>query len=198
MPGTLLLFVALTGALVPACGDQTDPTDIDQAQPPSLRTDRNPEGPGAFVGKVDGQLTFIFPDPASGLNVTAGFTPEALAAFCARQPFEGQPSRIKGVVRPDSSFTDLTRARNVTLMVFVDDNQDVCDGPAPFAIGQGDFRNHDNDLFVSGLRGNSFGFRVVGQVTDVNGVRHHLSAAFHGIIYRDGSLRITRTGIVLR
>jgi hypothetical protein len=187
-----------------ACNDQGSPTETAAPPRPILRTSQNPEGPGAQVIRSEGAqvirgegaLAFIFPDPANGLTLTAGFTQETLDAFCAQEPFVGQPSTIHGVLRPDGTVTDLTKAKNVTLLVFVG-NQDICAGP-PFAVGQGSFLNHDNDLFVSLNRANSFGFRVVGQVTDVNGDRHQVSASFHGVIDRGGELRITRTGVTLR
>ena len=192
----MLLVAGLTCMLGSACNDQGSPTGIAASARPNLRASQNPEGPGAQVIRGEGALAFIFPDPANGLTLTAGFTQESLAAFCAQEPFVGQPSTIHGVLRPDGSVTDLTKAKNVTLLVFVD-NQDIC-ATLPFAVGQGSFLNHDNDLFVSGKRANSFGFRVVGQVTDVNGDRHQVSASFHGVIDRGGELRITRTGITLR
>jgi hypothetical protein len=179
-----------------ACNDQGSPTEIAEPPRPNLRTSQNPEGPGSLVIRGEGALAFIFPDPANGLTLTAGFTLETLAAFCAREPFVGQPSTFQGVLRPDGTVTDLTKAKNVTLLVFVG-NQDICALP-PFAVGRGSFLNHDNDLFVSGNRTNSFGFRVVGQVTDVNGDRHQVSGSFHGVIDRGGELRITKTGITLR
>ena len=74
----------------------------------------------------------------------------------------------------------------------------VCDDLSPIATGKGNYVNNDNDLFVSGNRTNSFRFRLTGHVTDVSGEAHRLSVAFHGLIYRDGDLRITRTGIILR
>ena len=197
MPRMLFAVMASTCMLVSACNDQSSPIESTLSERADLRTAQNPDGPGAVVGRGEGGLFFIFPDPAVGLIVTAGFTLENLAAFCARQPFVTEPSTIGGVLRPDSSATDLTTAKKVTLLVFLDDNQDVCDNLSPMAAGKGNYVNNDNDLFVSGNRTNSFGFRVVGQVTDVNGERHRLSVSFHGLIYRDGELRITRTGINL-
>jgi hypothetical protein len=78
-----------------ACNDQGSPTEIAAPPRPNLRTSQNPEGPGSLVIRGEGALAFIFPDPANGLTLTAGFTQEALAAFCAREPFVGQPSTSK-------------------------------------------------------------------------------------------------------
>ncbi len=82
-------------------------------------------------------------------------------------------------------------------MVFLLDGEEhPCDGSAPFAVGTGNFTLHDNDFFVSGNRTNSFGFHLNGQVTDANGERHHVSAAFQGIVSRQGVVR-SKAGIVL-
>ncbi len=82
-------------------------------------------------------------------------------------------------------------------MVFLLDGEEhPCDGSAPFAVGTGNFTLHHNDFFVSGNRTNSFGFHLNGQVTDANGERHHVSAAFQGIVSRQGVVR-SKAGIVL-
>ena len=60
------------------------------------------------------------------------------------------------------------------------------------------FMNHDNDFFVRGNRTNALGFRISGQVTDADGVRHHVSAAFEGTVSHRGVVRVTQSGIVLR
>ena len=191
------LAAALTCALVSACGDQTAPTAAPQA--PDLRTSRNSDGPGASVGGGEVPFTFIFTDRESGLGIIAGVTPANLAGFCAQEDVERGSSIVHDVVRPDGSIASHERAKKVALMVFVlEGDQALCDGSAPFAVGTGNFMNHDNDFFVSGNRTNAFGFRINGQVTDVDGARHHVSAAFEGTFSRQGDARVTKAGIVLR
>jgi hypothetical protein len=190
-----LIGAALTCALVSACGDQTALTTAPQG--PDLRTSRNPDGPGAQVGGGEVPFTFLFTDPETDLGIVAGVTPEDLARFCADEDVERGTSVVHDVIRPDGSIASHEKAKKVTVMVFLlDGEEDPCDGSAPFAVGTGNFTLHDNDFFVSGNRTNSFGFRLNGQVTDVNGERHHVSAAFQGIFSRHGVVR-TRAGIVL-
>jgi hypothetical protein len=190
------LAAALTCVLVSACGDQTAPTAATQG--PDLRTSRNPDGPGARVSGGEFPFTFFFTDPESGLGIIAGLTPQTLPGFCADEDVERGSSILHDVVRPDGSIMSHERARKVSIMVFLlDGDQDLCDGSAPFAVGTGNFMTHDNDFFVSGNRANSFGFRLNGQVTEVDGKRHHVSAAFEGTANRQGDVRVTKVGIVL-
>jgi hypothetical protein len=133
-----------------------------------------------------------------GLGIIAGVIPENLAGFCADEDVERGSSVVHDVIRPDGSIARHEKARQVSIMVFLlSGDATLCDGSAPFAVGTGNFTLHDNDFFVSGNRTNSFGFRVNGQVTDVNGERHHVSAAFQGIANRRGDVRIVKAGIVL-
>jgi hypothetical protein len=192
-----LVAAALTCALMSACGDQTAPTAPSRG--PDLRTSANPDGPGAQVGGGEFPFTFFFTDPESGLGIVAGLTPETLPGFCADEDVERGSSFLHDVIRPDGSIMSHERARKVTLMVFrLGDGADICDGSAPFAVGTGNFMSHDNDFFASGNRANSFGFRINGQVTDVDGARHHVSAAFEGTFSRQGEGRVTKAGIVLQ
>ena len=191
-----LVAAALTCVLVSACGDQTAPTAASQG--PNLRTSENPDGPGAQVNRGEFPFTFFFTDSESGLGIVAGLTPETLPGFCAEEDVERGSSILHDVIRPDGSIMSHERARKVTIMVFLLDGAvDLCDGSAPFAVGTGNFTLHDNDFFGSGNRANSFGFRLNGQVTDVEGARHHVSAAFQGVANRQGDLRVTKVGIVL-
>src|SRR5262245_58724039 len=162
------VVAALTCALVSACTDQTAPNSAPQS--PDLRTSQNPDGPGAQVTGGEVPFTFFFTDPESGLGIVAGLTPETLPGFCAEEDVERGTSSLRDVIRPDGSIMSHEKAKKVSLMVFVlDGDEDLCNGRAPFAVGTGNFMNHDNDFFVSGNRANSFGFRINGQVTDVNG-----------------------------
>jgi hypothetical protein len=191
-----LVAAALTCVLLSACGDQTAP--IAGPQDPDLRTSQNPDGPGAQVGGGEVPFTFLFSDPERGLGIIAGVTPENLAGFCADEDVERGSSVVHDVIRPDGSIASHEKAKQVSTMVFLlSGDAALCDGSAPFAVGTGNFTLHDNDFFVSGNRTNSFGFRVNGQVTDVNGERHHVSAAFQGIANRRGDVRIVKAGIVL-
>ena len=190
-----LIAAALTCALVSACGDAAAPTESGVA--PNFRTDRNEGGPGALVTGGELPFTFFFTDPASGLGIVAGLTPESLPGFCAGEDVDRETSIVKDVVRPNRSIMSHEKAKKVTIMVFLDDDQDLCDGSTPFAVGTGNFMTHDNDFFTSGTRTNSFGFRLSGQVTEVDGEQHRVSAVFEGNVNRDGEVRVTRRGITL-
>ena len=192
-----LIATALTCALVVACGDQA-PTESAVPRGPDFRTDHNEDGPGAIVTGGEVPFTFVFTDRASGLGVIAGVAPEDLPGFCADEEVESGTSIVKDVIRPDGSIMGHERAHKVTLMVFRDDDGELCDGSAPFAVGTGNFMIYDNDFFFSGNRTLSFGFRLNGQVTDADGRGHHVSAAFQGNIGRDGDVRFERGRIKLR
>ena len=192
-----LIAAALGCILVSACGEQPAPTESAAPQTPDLRTGNSPDGPGAQVSASEFPFTFFFTDAAAGLGVVAGLTPETLPGFCAGEDVERGTSIVRDVVRPDGTIMSHEKAHEVALMVFLDDDQDLCDGSAPFAIGEGTFMVHDNDFFRSGNRTESLGFRLNGQVTDVDGERHHVSAAFEGNVNREGDLRVTKVGIVL-
>lgn len=195
----LFLAAAMTGAsLLASCGDQTAPDEHAGFRIPDLRTERQPDGAGARVTGGEVPFVFFFSDPETGLGVTAGFTPETLAAFCAAEPFDAETSTLRGVVRPDGSVTSLEQAKRVTIMVFFDVDQTFCDGEAPFAIGEGNYVNHDNDFFISGSRTNSFGFNLTGRVTDANGDPRSVSAAFQGTVDRNGDVQVARRHVVLR
>ena len=181
--------------LLAACGDRSGPTEAASPLHPELRTDQSGDGPGAEVVRIDGStIAFRFPE-FFGRTVTVGFTLDAVAAFCASEPFVGEPSGVQRVLRPDGSVTDLTKALDATIMVYP--TNDIC-ADLPVAIGDGKFISTDNDGFVSLNRGNSFGFQVVGQVTDASGDRHHVSGAFHGVIGRDAVVRLERYGFLVR
>ena len=198
MARALLLAAVLTGvALVSSCGDQIAPDESTGLRAPNFRTGQNPEGPGAQVSGGEVPFIFFLSDPETGLGVTGGFTPETLAAFCAAEPTERETSIVRGVVRPDGSVTNHERAKKVTIMVFFDVDQTFCDGEAPFAVGEGNYVNHDNDFFISGNRTNSFGFNLHGRVTDVNGDRRSVSAAFQGTVDRNGDVHVARSHVVL-
>lgn len=60
---------------------------------------------------------------------------------------------------------------------------------SPIAVGEGRIMYVDNDLFGSGTRGNSWGYRMGGDVTLVGGGSAHLVAHNRWQILPDGTLR---------
>lgn len=179
----------MCGALALACSDT--PTFPSAREPvgPEFRTANNPNGPGALVIRFESALALFFSGPDEEFSVIAGLTLTDLAALCAEEEFSFEPIQGQDVIRPDGSVHEVNQGR-VTILVFEGAFADFCAGP-PFAVGRGRWTSTDNDLFVSGNRTNSFGFRLRGQVTEPDGERHHVLVKFHGLINRQGALRST-------
>ena len=182
----LCLAALATAGLMSACSSDSPPTAPDDLGP-SARTANAPLGPGAFVLRFDGVIGLAFSGPDEPYSVVAGLTLDQLAALCAGGDFQLEPATGQDVFRPDGSVHELFRARGVTVVVLEGAFADICD--TPFAVGRGNYTSTDNDLFVSGNRTNSFGFRLRGRVTDAEGERHHLLAKFHALITRRGEFR---------
>jgi hypothetical protein len=188
MSRTLSLTTALVGAALGlACGTDPVPVEPSGADGPALRSAHSPPGPGAFVIRTEGTFGFYFSDPDERYSVLGGLSRDQLAALCSGADFTFEPAREQLVFRPDGSIHQIFRARRVTVHVFEGAFADICG--TPFAVGQGNYTNTDNDLAVSFRRTNSFGFRLRGQVTDGSGGRHHLLAKFRALIMRSGLFR---------
>jgi len=175
--------IALAGGLAAACGTDTSPTDPEGAPSPSFRTGNNAAGPGALVIRSGTAFFVTFTAPGSANLVAAGLSEGQLADFCSsgESPLGEAIEQI--VIRPDGSVHDLFKARNVPLLLFPADAESICT-VAPLAVGRGNYTRTDNDLFVTGGRTNSFGFRIRGQVTDASGDKHHVLVVFKGQLNR--------------
>lgn len=66
---------------------------------------------------------------------------------------------------------------------------------APIANGTGTYTSTDNDFIVSGQRGNSFGFRIRGQVTDLGAEKHHVLVVVKRLISATHGLRTLVTKV---
>jgi hypothetical protein len=118
-----------------------------------------------------------------------GFSLAELTQVCGEglEP-SGKGLRI-GHFRPDGSLHVLDRAKDEPLLVW-DAPADFC-ADEPFAIGTGQFTGRDTDVFFSGNRANSAGFRVHGTVTAVSdGQRYHLTNTLHVTALRSGEVRV--------
>jgi hypothetical protein len=197
----LLPTTALAAALVLGCGEQPSPAEPASTPRPSLRTDQNPDGPGAVVirGPAEGAFLIADPDPAPGLTVLAGNTFAELEQFCATGEVTLGPLEDLFVIRPDGSVHNILRGAKVPLLVwetaipFIDPIAELCGEllGLPHLTGTGQFIARDNDVFVSGDRANAFGLSIHGQVTSEAGERFRFKANFHAVILRSGEEHIT-------
>lgn len=77
--------------------------------------------------------------------------------------------------------------------------EDTDDQVGPAAVGTAQVGVNDNDLFVSGTRTNSFGFRGQGRLVGEDGSRWNYSVTFRARIDRQGSFSamVDRTNLVV-
>jgi hypothetical protein len=175
--GTLMAAVLAAGAC----------RDMGTTAPPEA-------GPlASFAGaRVEGtSLDFAVrvSDPASGLSVYAGGTAEEFAAYCATGSFEAD-SRWQdlAVTRPRGALHAVDKGRPVPVVVYRAVYYEVCDGTAPvYATGTADIVSTDNDYYLAGPGGESFGFQGSGIVTASSGERLRLHLVARVIIHPDGS-----------
>ncbi|HUR95461.1 MAG TPA: hypothetical protein VMY76_12800 [Gemmatimonadales bacterium] len=199
-------LVLSTGMLAVAlglgCGDQPASSEPGSIPPPVLRTERSPDGPGAFAIHIPEASFYITDDdPAPGLTLLAGTTYAQHLHLCetGEPPF---PMDRLLVFRPDGSIKTRVLGAKVPMVVFqslpphpTDDFfADVCSEEflaLPHLEGTGQFLDRDNDLTLSFNRANSFGFRIVGQVRSAAGERFKFLAKSRSLILRSGEPRTT-------
>ena len=204
MQRSFLPAAALTGALVLTCANQPAPSELADAFPPSLRTERNPEGPGALVIRsAFGSWLTSDPDPAPGLTALVGWTFAELAQVCVGGE---QPPRIEDltVVRPHGTaelpdLHQVLRSGQVPLLVwqatipFINPGAEVCGTllGLPHLTGTGHFIRTDNDLVTTGTRANAAHEGIAGTVTSETGERFRFSGKFHILIHPSGDERVS-------
>jgi hypothetical protein len=182
--------IGLVGALTLACGDRTtEPTST----PPVFASIANS---GASVVRFETVVAAYLTTEESGLTVLAGVSAAELASLCAGGEPSFEPATQLDVFRPDGSLHTVLKGPDLTMLVWREAFADIC--TPPFASGTGTFMYVDNDVFVSGNRSNSFGFRINGDVSSLGtGQRYHVTAEFHAVIFRNGVFRSTRSDIRL-
>jgi hypothetical protein len=210
MHRSLIAGGTLAGALALGCADQLtvyEPADISR---PSLRTEQNPDGPGALVFRSQQGAILTLSDPDPGLTALIGWTFAELEQFCATGEF---PTRLKQleVIRPHSTeeLLDLhlllhgTRVPLLvweTTILFIDPLAELCGELLllPHLTGTGNITQRDNDVFTTGSRGNAGGFRIQGQVTSELGERFKFLGKFHGVITPSGQDKCCTLDLQLR
>jgi hypothetical protein len=185
----------LVPALLLGCGDQPGPAEPTPAPAPSLRTDQNPEGPGAFV--IRGPIDF-FVAPASGLTTIIGLRYEQLLEFCATNEPPIVDIEFLSVTRPhgapelaDVKF--LVHGAQLPLLVWeveITGPDEMCTVllETPHLSGTGQFIGTDNDQLGTGTRGNAAHFAIRGQVTSDAGERFRLSWVVKFLLLPTGEL----------
>jgi hypothetical protein len=144
-----------------------------------------------FPNVVRFQLEFVvsIQDPETDLYAFAGLPDDpAQSAFCGgTEPFailDFQDAGIrKGAIHSVGTGVD------VNLDVYQRSTfVDPCVS-TPIAEGEGRLMYVDNDAFLTGTAGVSWGFRMGGDVTLVGGESAHLMAHNHFLIHPDGTFR---------
>jgi hypothetical protein len=107
----LLSTAMLAGALVLGCGDQPAPAEPTGAPRPSLRTEQNPNGPGAQVIRFDTQ-GIILADPDRDFTLTIGVSPSEAPECGGTGELTG--ARVQIVSTPAEVAHTLVRARQQT------------------------------------------------------------------------------------
>jgi hypothetical protein len=113
---SLLLPTALLGSvLVLGCGEQPGPAEPANDPQPSLRTEQNPEGPGAQITRLAGQGIFIN-DPDRDFTLTIG-APISEAPECGG-PGEITEVNIQVVTTPAGVENAVGRVRQATMTLY--------------------------------------------------------------------------------
>ncbi|HEU4747633.1 MAG TPA: hypothetical protein VFS56_03965, partial [Gemmatimonadaceae bacterium] len=141
------------------------------------------------VVRFEGQFVFFIFDPETGLVALAGAPDDpAQAAPCGGdEPFATVDFQEAGVRQ--GVIHALVKGDEVNLHVFqLSTFVNACVS-TPIASGKGRLMYTDNDVFLSGTRANSWGFRMGGDVTLVGGGTAHLMAHNHFQVLPDGTFR---------
>lgn len=153
---------------------------------PSLRTEQNPEGSGAFV--IHGEQGAFF-SAEGGLAMIIGWTFDELDLFCTTGEITIGSLRELLVTRPDGSVKASLHGTQIPLLVWQTENTDLCQVlDVPHLTGTGQFFASDNDFFVSGNRTESTVGGVHGQVVSEDGQRFRFTQEFHAVILRSGEV----------
>jgi hypothetical protein len=169
--------IAAAGLVVAACDTGSAPTTPETGSRPSLRTEHNPDGPGAVVFHSNGQFFASFRAPGAPYFVLIGASSSAVREFCSggdpefgatKDIFAEGPNGIHAVFKSDGK---------VPLLLFPAGTEDLCDG-SPVAEGTGLYTDNSANLIGGHGRGTA-GFRIRGQVKDQAGERHHVLVVVH-------------------
>lgn len=184
-PRRSLLLLATPFALGCAA-DSVGPPTI-PLQPRLSAVTGGPEFPN--VVRFQGEFVFAIQDPETDLIALAGAPDDPAAAVpCGGdEPFATVDFQEAGVRQ--GVIHALVKGDDVNLHVY---QRSTFVNPcvsSPIAVGEGRLMYVDNDLFASGTRANSWGFRMGGDVTLVGGGTAHLMAHNRFQILPDGTFR---------
>lgn len=181
-PSLLLLATSFAlGCAVDSTGPPTAPLrarlDIATA---------GPEFPN--VVRFQGEFVFAIQDPETDLIAFAGLPDDPWQdTFCGgSEPYAIVDFQESG--HRQEVIHALVRGDEVNLHVFQRSTFVDCVS-SPIAVGEGRLMYVDNDLFASGTRANSWGFRMGGTVSLVGGGSAHLMAHNRFQILPDGTFR---------
>lgn len=183
---------ALVGALAIGCGDQqplTAPaTDI--PTPSYSATVEHVTAPFPFgvFGYSDGTRTLIFGAPF-----------EDLVEFCPDPIPPVDLMKQIAVTRPDGSIKHLAVGKDMNVIVFEEAGAADCAEllDAPRYTGTARVLTTDNDLFVSGNRGESTLIQVTGTLANESGQKFHLVSINHFVLAPDGTVLNSKVTIQL-
>jgi hypothetical protein len=192
---------ACAGALLlGACADQAPPTEP-SLERPAFGAVPQASGAGALVIRNDREAAALMFDFDRDLTVVVGQTPAELEEFCQTFVFT-QPWTELDVSRPNGALHIISRSEVITALVYQGVAFDPClelVGVTPLAEGTARARYIDNDFFLDGPGGESFGLVVQGKVTEVGtGRLLTLNAYFRAVIRPDGTVDTPSSDVLLR
>jgi hypothetical protein len=134
-----LVAALLASTLVLGCADQPAVTESGGISRPSLRTEQNPDGPGALV------IRFAFDwfstwDPRPGIGVTVGLlSPIADTPECGGEgPVVSDGRRIVQLLfTPNEHISQFARVHKATIKLYESASSDQCDWAGLPVFGEG-------------------------------------------------------------
>jgi hypothetical protein len=191
LPRSLLIpTTVFTTALVLGCGEQPAPSEPATTPQPSLRTEQNPNGPGARVFRFNELFFWIIVDFERGLTAVLGATPEEHIAACQSGLIPEEAS-WQDVVLPGGVIKRQVTGGEMGVTIWRAASGDICGELAAvpiFAGGTARVRYVDNDGEGSLTRGNAFGVRAHGTVTTLaTGEELDLLAKFQAVLFQTAS-----------
>jgi hypothetical protein len=184
-PFFLLPTALFAGALVLGCGEQPAPSEPASAPEPTLRTEHNPDGPGAQVSRF-GFGGVFYSDPVLDMVLTVG-APLSDAPECG-----GTGSIIGGtgldVLTPADVEYIAGRVRQGPMVVYGRFVEDLCDLTEADVIARG--QGNTTLTILSRTPTLLIGFHAAGTVELTSGGLAHLVVAFQQHIDADGTMRV--------
>jgi len=181
IPALSLTLLAL------ACSGDPLPLPTAADLKPSLVTATSPETPNVI--RFSDQFAFGIQDPADDLIAWAGLppNPDELAVCGGVLPFQFADIQFVGLLQ--RAIKAMVANKDANLHVFRLSEFHGC-GSVPIAVGTGQFMYNDSDIFYTGGKNDSWGYRMEGNVTYTTGGTAHLVAHNRWQIQPDGTLRL--------